>query len=139
MRYFDASALVKRYVEEDRSARVRELLKGDERATSRFTEAEIASALARRSREGLLDSAGHARALGAMRKDRSAIHIVELSPQIIELCIELVGRRALRSGDGVQLASCLHLQRNMAEEVHLVAYDDRLTAAARAEGLSVLT
>ncbi|MGH7856755.1 MAG: type II toxin-antitoxin system VapC family toxin [Candidatus Binatia bacterium] len=139
MRYFDASALVKRYVEEDRSARVRELLKGDDRATSRFTEAEIASALARRNREGLLDGAGRDRALDAMRKDRKAIHIVELSPEVVDLCIELIGRRALRSGDGVQLASCLHLRRSLEAEVHLVAYDDRLATAARAEGLTVLT
>ena len=139
MRYFDASALVKRYVEENRSARVRELLKGDDRATSRLTEAEIASALARRNREGLLDSVGHARAVKAMREDRQAIYIVELSPEVIELSIELIGRHPLRSGDGIQLASCVHLQLNLGRKVPLVAYDDRLIAAARAEGLTVLS
>lgn len=50
--YFDASALAKRYVEEPESGRVRELLARSLVATSRITEIEIASALARRCREG---------------------------------------------------------------------------------------
>ena len=52
MRYFDASALVKRYVREPAAVSVRRLLKSDRAATSRLSEVEVASALTRRAREG---------------------------------------------------------------------------------------
>ena len=44
MRYFDASALVKRYVREEGSAKVRRLISSDTPATSRLSEVEVASA-----------------------------------------------------------------------------------------------
>ena len=44
---------------------------------------------------------------------------------------------ALRSGDAVQLASCLYLQRELGQRVPLIAFDDRLNDAARAEGVSL--
>lgn len=46
MRYCDASALVKRYVREKGSLKVRRLLSSGPVATSRLSEVEIASALA---------------------------------------------------------------------------------------------
>ena len=49
MRYFDASALAKRYVREKGSLKVRRLLASDVPATSRLSAVEIASALMRRS------------------------------------------------------------------------------------------
>ncbi len=45
MRYFDASALVKRYLREKGSAEVRRLLASDTPATSRLSQVEVASAL----------------------------------------------------------------------------------------------
>ena len=57
MRYFDASALVKRYVRETGSVKVRRLLASDTPATSRLSEIEVAAALERRSREGSFSAA----------------------------------------------------------------------------------
>jgi hypothetical protein len=39
----------------------------------------------------------------------------------------------------VQLASCLYLQRQLAQPVPFAAFDRRLVLAARAEGLPVIT
>ena len=58
MRYFDASALVKRYVRETGSTTVRRLLTLDAPVTSRLSEVEVASALVRRAREGAFTTAG---------------------------------------------------------------------------------
>jgi predicted nucleic acid-binding protein len=49
----------------------------------------------------------------------------------------LLLRHALRSGDAVQLASCLYLQRETGERVPFAAFDERLNDAARAEGLTL--
>ena len=42
------------------------------------------------------------------------------------------------TGDAVQLASCLYLQREMSQPLPFVAFDARLAEAARHEGLTVV-
>ena len=135
MRYFDASALVKRYVRETGSVKVRRLLASDTPATSRLSEIEVAAALERRSREGSFSAAERDRALAAFAIDLRAIVVVELTPDISARARALLRRHPLRAGDAIQLASCLYLQEQLAEPVALVGFDDRLAAAARLEGV----
>lgn len=138
MRYFDASALAKRYVRGQGSARVRRLLSSDVPATSRVTAVEIASALMRRSREGTLSQKNRDRALAVLDGDLAAMLVVELTPEIVTRAQTLLRSHSLRAGDAIQLASCLQLQQALADEtVVFVAFDVRLVAAARAEGVKV--
>jgi predicted nucleic acid-binding protein len=134
IRYFDASALVKKYVEEQGSDLVRDRLLEGPAATSRFSEIEISSALARRCREGSISQTDRDEALRAVRKDFQALLKVELSPQVITLARELVVGHDLRAGDSIQLASCLFL-RNRGLDLAFLAFDGRLNLAARAVGL----
>ena len=69
MHYFDASALVKRYVRETGSQTVRRLLATGVAATSRLSEVEVASAIARRTREGVLSADQRDRVLAALSDD----------------------------------------------------------------------
>jgi predicted nucleic acid-binding protein len=126
---------VKRYVDEPGSAVVRRLLLGPALATSRLTEVEIASALARRAREEGLAAVDLRRALGALRRDVASIAVIEVDAQVTGEAISLLTRHRLRAGDSVQLASCLHLRRQVDEDVHLLAYDERLNEVARAVGV----
>jgi predicted nucleic acid-binding protein len=137
MRYFDASALVKRYVREKGSVKVRRLLSSDVSATSRLSAVEIASALMRRSREGAFADAERHRAFAALPGDMSALLVVELTPDIVARAQALLQRHMLRGGDAIQLASCLFLQEELGEKTSLVAFDERLTAAARREKLRI--
>jgi len=137
MVYVDASALVKRYVDEAGSASVRTVLERDPVATSRLSEVEVASALARRCRDGTLSRRDLQRALTALRSDIDSIPLVELAADVARAAIGLLARHPLRAGDSVQLASCLYLRRQMTEEVRLLAYDERLNNAARAEGVAL--
>jgi len=73
MRYFDASALAKRYVREKGSAKVRRLLSSDVAATSRYSAVEIASALARRAREGAISPDDRERTLAALQFDERLV------------------------------------------------------------------
>jgi len=126
---------VKRYVDEPGSAGVRELLSRGPVATSRLSEVEIASALARRWREGALTRRDLDRALTALHTDIGSIALVELVIEVAQAAIALLVRHRLRTGDSVQLASCLYLRRHTTEDVRLLAYDARLNEAAHAEGL----
>ena len=137
MRYFDTSALAKRYVRESGSLKVRRFLAADSAATSRLTFVEIVSALRRRVRDGSLSTEQGDRAQAALDADLAAMLVVELTPAVVRRAQVLLHHHPLRSGDAIQLASCLHLGDQLAGDLGMVAFDDRLIAAARAEGLRV--
>jgi hypothetical protein len=99
---------------------------------------EIASALARREREGAFTLAERDRAIKRLNADLAACILVELTPELGAEAQVLLLRHALRSGDAIQLASSLYLQRKIGERVLFAASDERLNIAARAEGLTLI-
>ena len=107
-------------------------------ATSRLSEVEIVSALARRAREGDIAPADGQRAMAALSADLAALHIVELLPEVTAKARVLLQAHALRAVDAIQLASCLYLAEQLGEPVPFVAFDSRLRSAARAGRLQVL-
>jgi predicted nucleic acid-binding protein len=115
---------------------VRELLTGASAATARFTQSEVASALARRCREGAFSTAERDRALSALAADFDTLGLVELTGSVVSRSVELLVKRSLRAIDALQLASCLELRERLAAPVVLVAWDTRLLDGARAEGLA---
>ena len=137
MRYFDASALVKRYVREAGSLKVRRLLSADVPATSRLSAVEITSALTRRARGGAFTDAERDRAITSLERDLSSLLVVELTPNLVTRAQTLLRRWPLRSGDAIQLASCLYLKAALDEPIAFVAYDARLIDAAVREGLRI--
>lgn len=128
---------MKRYVEEPGSVTVRALIESQTIATSRLSEVEIASGLARRSRAGSLSRSDLGRALSSLREDIRLIALIELDGDVTREAVSLLTRHRLRASDSVQLASCLYLHRRASGEVRLLAYDERLNDAARAEGLGL--
>ena len=138
-RYFDASALVKRYVRESGSATVRRLLTSGTAASSRLSEVEVSSGIIRRAREGAFTIQQRDRMLAALLRDVPALAMVEMTPEITADARTLLLRHPLRAGDAIQLASCLYLQRQLAQPIPMVAFDGRLVQAARAEGVAVIT
>lgn len=138
IRYFDASALAKRYVQEQDTAAVQRLLTRSSPTTSRLSLSEVASAIIRRYREGAFPVAERDRALATLKADFQTLYVVEFSPTISTMTLDLLVRHQLRAGDAVQLASCLYLQQQLGQPVQLVVYDTRLTAAARQEALTIL-
>ena len=135
MRFFDASALVKRYLSETGSAAVGRLLSSGPAAVSRLSEVEIASALARRTREGHFTSAQRDRVIAALVRDLPALIVVEMTSEITVEARSLLRRHPLRAGDAIQLGSAVYLQRQLGREVTFVAFDQRLRDAAREEAL----
>ena len=122
MRYFDSSALVKRYVRETGSVKVQRLLSSGPAATSRYSAVEIASALARRTLEGALLASDRERALAVLREDMAALLVVELTDEVVTRAQALLLSHPLRGGDAVQLASCVHLREQLGADVRLIAF-----------------
>lgn len=138
MRFFDASALVKRYVQAPHTARVRRLLAGGDVVVSRLSEVEVAAALARLVREQAVNAADGDRVLDAFRRDLDRWHIIELVPEVTTRARVLLERHAITANDAIQLASAQYFELMMGEPlVEFVAFDGRLLDAARAEGLTV--
>ncbi len=129
--------MVKRYVEEPGSGRVRRLLASNLVATSRHSEIEIASALARRCREGSIAIEDRDRALAALRQDLRSFLLVEVRAPLSRRCVALLKCHPLRAADALQLASCLEFEKQLGLPMLFVAYDRRLNEAAKTEGLEV--
>lgn len=135
--YFDASALVKRYVAESGSDTVRNLLRESLACSSRLSEVEITSALARRARDGSISAKDRDRALSTLIRDLDAIYVVELSAEIATLARRLLLQHRLRASDAIQLASCVFVQESTGTPVTFVAFDEGLNRAAARVGLIV--
>lgn len=137
--YIDASAVVKRYVREPGTDQLNRWLSRGSHATCRLTEAEVSSALCRRTREGDLSDAAREAALAALRADLNVMRVVELVPSVVPGVHGLLSRHPLRAGDALQLAAAIALRDAVAglSVVEFVGCDERLNAAAGAEGLLV--
>lgn len=134
-RFADASALVKRYVREDHSDDVASWLGEGSVAISRLTEAEVSSALARRHRGGDLAAADYQRAISRLRADLFELDVVELAPAVVRRVHPLLRAHPLRAADALQLASALAIHDAVRDDVEFLCFDERLCAAAAAEGL----
>lgn len=142
--FLDSSALVKRYVTERGSLWVRRITAPAMRhgiIIARVTWVEVLSALARRQREGNLSPGDVSRVVQSLRYDlETQYQIAEISHQIVERAGHLVMRHPLRAYDAIQLAAAVHIHdvlvQTGAATLIFVSADDRLVAAAQAEGLT---
>ena len=140
----DASGLVKRYVDEVGSDWVRAIV--DSASTNivsiaDITRAEVTSALARRTREGIITLGERNELLHTFRAHcATQYRIVPTQPLIIDLATELLQRHPLRAYDAVQLASASIVNQSLIAHglppLIFVTADDRLIVAARGEAVT---
>ena len=144
--YLDTSALIKLFIEEDGSARVRALGEGrgsaDILLVSRlgFTEASVS--LARMVHLGLISAAELPHHQGSLEDywDQS-IQEVELNEYVLEDARQLAQRFPLRTYDAIHLASAREARRMLRGlfdgEVQFLAFDMALLKAAQAVGFTI--
>lgn len=133
--FLDASALVKRYVEETGSSEVRRLFRRRvEIAVARITEAEVAAALARATRKSEISAEQRERAFALLAADMDSARVIEIRAPVIRSVRDLVVRWPLRAYDAVQLACAMRL-RAAGSVVDFWCADEALVTAARGEGL----
>lgn len=136
--YYDTSALIKRYVEEENTDRVDHLWQAsDNRATSVVSFAETAAAFSRRLREGTVPSQKYREIMGALKEDLETFTLVYIARVLNNIIEALVSRHSLRGFDAIHLASAVRLKGSTSVPIQFACFDHSLTEAARVEGLSI--
>lgn len=142
--FFDTSALGKHYHQEVGTPKVDGFLaeQGARHFVSRLTVVEIQSVFAKKVRTGILSVADFQLLCRRFRKDvrQRTFQVVRLTSPYFQAAEQLIRRLApaqnLRTLDALQLAVALDL-RNHGLVARFIRADQRLSAIAAAEGLSV--
>ena len=142
---WDASALVKRYVEENGTDTVETLFAGARRVRMALTipgYAETYSVLLRRRNAGLISDRSFEEAIAALRNDsvfNPRMDLVSVDAISVFASIETMRRHNLNSTDAAILTAFAGYVREYNEHTALlIASDLRLLRAAEAEGLATL-
>ena len=129
--YFDTSALVKNYVQEAGSARVRELVAAYEFLSSAIAPIELLSAVQRRYRQGEITRPNYNAIVARVKTDRTFWQLVESVPQVLTKAEEVVVNHNVRTLDAIHLASALIIQQSLHTPFPFISADERQLAAAR--------
>ena len=106
--YFDASALVKLFLQETGSDEAAALWDGAEIVlTSQVADPEVQAALAAAHRSHRLDAESHRRAKRDWGQHRAALRIVDLDAELASRAGELAEQHALGALDAIHLASAV--------------------------------
>lgn len=141
--YLDASALVKRYVDEVGSDWLRRLVDPAHDSAlfiSQMAIVEVMSAFARRMREGSLTWQAFATSRDAFWGDcYREYSVVPPSQSLVELACALLERHPLRAYDAMHLATAMNVQQFLDAQGYplctFVSADEQLNRAAVAERL----
>jgi len=136
--YLDASALVKRYVAERGSRETAELCaRADVVATSLVSRAEVAAALAKAVRVGIVKPDNGRKARRAFVNEWPDFAKVPVTEALVARAETLAWDAALRGYDAVQLASALTWQESVGAEITLATFDRQLWEAGKQVGMHV--
>lgn len=134
--YFDTSSLVKLYVEEAHTTKVKEWVENAELvATCRVAYPETISALTRRFGSGDLPKRDYELLLDGFGKDW--LNYVVLDFDEIEAG-SFVRKYGLRGFDAIHLSSAKMMKRDAEIALFFSSFDEKLNKAAASEGLDVL-
>jgi hypothetical protein len=154
--FFDSSALVKRYVDEDGSGWVRAITAPaalNDINVARVTGAEVLAAITKRQRGGDIPAPDAARFIAEFRHDFAHQYLpIEVTGAVVAHAMALIESHPLKGYDAVQLATALAVRGHLAAlgatlppssatsrsfMLTFVTADDALDRAAIAEGLIV--
>ena len=136
--YFDTSTLVKNYVREAGSSRVRALLARYEFLSSAITPIELHSAVQRRHRQREITQANYNSIISRVANDRSYWQLVEMVPQVLSKAEELIKTENVRTLDAIHIASAIIIQESFPTPLPFISADERQLAAAQDCELSVI-
>lgn len=139
MIFLDSSALVKCYIEETGSEKVRFLMnKADVVAVSRLAYAETLSAIFRRRRSLLASDEEFAALIQNFRDDWELFHVLEMNSDALHFVDEVIEKHALRGADSIHLSTALWLKQATKTAITFVASDNELLNAAKTARLKTL-
>jgi len=133
--YLDASALLPLFIQESKTQRAHELLRGNMLVISDFAIAEFSSGVARRARLGEINDSGASVVFAAL--DAWTLDIARrenLTSGDVGVAISLVRRLelGLRAPDAINIAIAQRC------EAQLLTFDQKMARSARSLGLTVI-
>ncbi len=142
--YVDTSALGRVYLgDQSDSADLSHIVYDGERPviTSELTDVEIASALARAGRDGVIDSNTADQLMARYAADTSdtgPVGIIPLHRGTIERAQQYVLSVPVRTLDAIHLAACAQFDESTPDEVQFLSRDNGQNQAAQALGIVLL-
>ena len=139
VKFWDASAIIPLLADEPSRPSLLEHLERDPDMLAWWgTPVEIASALARREREGLLTAEEVESALSVGQQLVDGWHEIVPSIALRRTAERLLRVHTLRAADSLQLAAALIACNHEPQALEVLCLDTRLASAARREGFKVL-
>ncbi len=133
--YLDTSDLIKLYVEEEGSERIRQLVNGaDVVVSSVLAYPEARATLARRRREQLLTRAELTTVVAQLDADWPRLVVIPFGDDLAREAGRLADKHGLRGGDAAHLASFASVLVRSEDDVSFSSADTRLSRAARSLG-----
>ena len=137
--YLDASALVKRYIQEKGSQDVDAWIKAaDIVVTGLITRVEVAAAITRASRMKLITPDETLAALRQLRSEWDSFHRLPITENTVARGDVLAMEHNLRGYDATHLACALIWQETLGMPVTMASFDSQLIEAARGVQMSYL-
>jgi predicted nucleic acid-binding protein len=129
--YLDASALVKRYIEEDGTTEVNALInEADYNVTNLISRVEVSAAIMRASKMDILDQEDALVAVRRFRSEWESLQRLPVTEATVEEADNLVGLYDLRGYDAVHLAAAIIWQEAIGESIQFATFDRKLRDAA---------
>ncbi len=137
--FIDSSSWVKRYVIEQGSDDLADLLEGAPSVfLSWISYAECLAVFGRKRMEKLIHETNRKELESLLNKDWKKVHVVRESEFLEPILSRLFANQPLRGADGIQLASAVFLRESNLN-IRFVTSDKRLANIAREEKLKVST
>ena len=136
--YTDSSALVKRFIKENVSDEVNQLLSdADIVGSSLLTQVEMVAEIGKASRMNWLDTNSAEIAVQNFLSEWQFFTRLFITPPLIERSSRLVWELGLRGYDATHLASALFWQESLDMEIVLATYDRELWIAAKKSSINI--
>lgn len=138
--FFDTSALVKRYYEEQGTDQVDELIESEDSQVviSSLAIIETTSAFKRKQNQGEISEQQVDQLLGTFFQEAlDEFIIVPLEESSLQFAFDLVLKQDLRTLDSLQLSAAITVSQE-AEECTFVCADSELVSTAESSGLGVI-
>lgn len=137
--YLDTSSLVKLYVEETDSGKIRNISqKASVISTSKIAYAEARAAFARKQKENGFSPRTLRTIVEDFNRDWESYFVIEITDGLIRSAGDIAEKYLLRGFDSIHLASAVNLRRKIGTEIYFSSNDTRLNKSAAEEGLTVL-
>jgi predicted nucleic acid-binding protein len=138
--YFDTSSLVKLYVEEIDSEKIRNFAHNAAVvSTSKIAYAEARAAFARKQKEEGLSQKVLRKIVEDLNKDWESYFVIEITDGLIRFAGDIAEKYLIRGFDSIHLASAIHLKNKINSNIHFSSYDTRLNQSAEKEGIIILS